>query len=447
MQIVILGAGVVGFQIASNLISEGKDVVLIEKDPARAKYVSNHLDCIVLNEEGNNLLTLKRSGITKADFFISVTNSDEVNMIACGLVASEFDVPIKIARVRNLEYSGSRILENTFLGINYIVNSEVETSRAIINTVEHGATSNIMLFDESQVQMRNIIIDSDSPLKDKKIMNVNKELKSEFLIAGILRDDDIIIPSGETQIIENDNLYLIAKKDQIQRIFKRAGKLQQKIEKIVLVGGGRIGKLVAKQLIELGNKVTMIDSSYENCKELSEMYPDALILNADISDDEIFNEEQLYDYDLIITTTNNQEMNILSAVFAKSLGTKRAIALVTKSNYITISSRLAIDSTISPKTSTVDAILKFIRQGTIKSVHTIFDGKAEVIEFLIPETSEIAGQMIKDLILPGDSLILSVSRKGEDFIPSGNFIIEVNDTVITIAKKDVISKLEKVFMN
>ncbi len=443
MQIVILGAGVVGFQIAKNLISEGKDVVLIEKNPTRAKFVSNHLDCIVLNEEGTNIPTLRRAGLSKADFFISVTNSDEVNMIACGIVKSEFNVPVKIARVRNLDYSRAKILDKTFLGIDFIVNSEVETSKAIANTVEHGAASNVLIFKNSDMQMRNIFIDKKSIMLNNAIKELRSAVQEEFLVSLIIRDGEVIIPSGDTIIKENDIVYILARKDNYRKILKQSGKSVQKIDKIVIVGGGRIGRLVVRDLVDRNKKITLIDNNYDNCKELSELFPEALIIHGDISDEGIFEEEQLYNYDLIITATDNQELNILTAVYAKSLGTKRAVSLVAKSNYLNIANNLGIDATISPKISTVDAILKFVRKGNINSVHSLFEGKAEVIEFLVDEKNPISDIPIKDLDLPENFLILSVIRNNEDFLPGGNFKIQTGDSIITIVKKESIPKVEE----
>ena len=190
----------------------------------------------------------------------------------------------------------------------------------------------------------------------------------------------------------------------------------------------------------------IIDSDYNNCKSLSERFPDALVINADISDEDIFTEEQLDTYDLVITTTDNQELNILTSVYAKSLGVKRSVALVTKSNYLPIASKLDIDSTINPKNSTVDAIMKYIRRGDIKSVHSLFNGKAEVIEFTVSGASPIVNKRIMEIPMPDNSLILSVIRGNEDVIPTGNFVIGEGDTMIIIARKDAIPVLEEQFI-
>ena len=441
MNIVILGAGVVGSQIASQLTGEGHNVVIIEKDPDRAKHVDSHIDCMVINDEGNNSATLKRAGIENADFFLSVVDSDEVNMIACGIVESEFKVPVKIARVRNLDYSKARIFEKSFLGIDYIVNPEVETARLIANTVALGATSDVMLFENTDMQIRTYTVDSRSFFKDKQLKNIKSsmKIKEKFLIAGIVRNMEFIIPTGTTVIRENDSLYLFATERTLTKIFIETGKKRHKLDHIIVVGGGRIGTLVIKYLIRTGRKITAIDSDYETCKALSEKFSDALVLNADI-------EEHLHNYDLIITTTSSEELNILSAAYARSMGIKRAIAVVNKPNYIQISSKIGIDVTVSPRISTVNAIMKYIRRSDIKSVYTLFGGKAEVIEFSISENHGLIGQKLKDIALPEDSIILTVIRNGVNEIPDGNFAVHSGDTVITIARLGSVSALEEIFM-
>jgi trk system potassium uptake protein TrkA len=445
---VILGAGVVGVQIARQLINEGKDVVLIDRNPERAKFVSTHLDCMVINDEGIKTRVLKSAGIEQADCFISVTNSDEINMISCSIVSSEFGVPLKIARVRNIDYTASTVFSKAIPGIDYMVNSEIETARLIANTVALGADSDVMLFENSDFHMRNIVIDRHSYFRNRTIKDIRKHLVEKFIIPGILREGSFIIPSGDTIIAESDNVYILASVKTMTNIFAEAGKKSEKIDRILIAGGGNIGTLVCRYLMRTGRKITLMETDYDRCKKLSERFPDALIINSDISDESIFEEEGLDRYDLVITATGNQELNILASVYAKSRGIKRAVAVVEKSNYISIASQLRIDSTISPKNSTVDAILKFLRRGDIKSVHSLFDrkvGVAEVIEFNAGHNEKIVGKKIKDIHLPENSLILLISRGDESIIPSGDSVIEEGDTVLIIVSKASIEKIDGLF--
>jgi trk system potassium uptake protein TrkA len=446
MKVVILGAGMVGFQLAQELIKEGNDVVIIEKSPERAGYVSSHLDCMVINDEGTHLSSFKKAGMSQADFFIGVTNFDEVNMISCGIVSSEYPGPGRIARVRNMDYSRAGLLSKNFLGIQYVVNPDVVTARNIANGVALGADSNVMLFENSDMQIRNLVIRQNSFFLGKSMRDIKQSLDEQFLIAGLIRGDEFIIPSGITTVMEGDNIYILASKNTLTDIFIKAGKKKEKLDRIVMVGGGRIGDLAAQYLIRTGRKITFVENDYERCKELSNKYPEALVLHSDISDEEIFEQEKLYEYDLIITTTNNEELNMLTSVYAKSLGIKKTMAMVSKSNYMPIADRLNIDLVINPKHSTVDEILRFLRRGDIKSVHSLFGGKAEVIEFMADNKCLLTEKRLKDIRMPDDSLILSILREdGEQVIPGGDFVIRNNDRVIIIAAKESVPEIDNFF--
>jgi trk system potassium uptake protein TrkA len=445
MYIVIVGAGTVGTYIAEQFIQEGMDVTLIEKDAERARYVANHLDCIVINDQVNSIQILKEAGIEKADYFISVTDSDEVNMISCGMVSSEFRVPYKIARVRNLEYAHAKILDKTFLDIDLVVNPEVEAARIISQIVEQGATSDVFIFEDSDVQMRNLFIDDASPFSGKSLREIKHYLKQEFLVGGISRKDTMLIPSGNTVIQENDNLYLLSTRQILEQLFSLAGKQTVAIHRVLIVGGGRIGTLLADVLGEEKYTITIVEKDYERCKFLAELFPEVLILNAEISDKEVFDEERLYENNLIITTTNNQELNIIGAIYGKSRGIPHAIAVVTQSSYLPIASEIGIDSTVNPKNSAADTIIQFIRGKSIKSVHSLFDGTVETIEFTVDTDIPIHNTPLRELQMPENALIASVTRNNNHFVPNGDFIIQEGDTVIIIAKKKAIQKIIRMF--
>jgi trk system potassium uptake protein TrkA len=464
MNFVILGAGSVGFQLARYLIEQKEDVVLIERDPDKAKHASNVLDCKVLNEEGNNIETLKKAGITKADYFISVTDSDEMNMIACGLVSSECNVPQKIARIRNIDYSNFQVLHHTFLGIDYLVNPEIETARSIIRSIEGGAVSDIVSFEKSSLQMRSITVGSSSFLRNKSLEELKRTIHADFLIAVILRENEYIIPHGFSTLKDNDRLYLIATDEDFERIFSHFGKSRMEINKIVLIGGNRISIHVVEHFFkshqnELSffgkflhylrpakkRRINIIDGDYENCKMLSRRFPEAMIFNTDISDEGFSEEEQLSGADLVIAATGNQELNMVNAVYAKSVGAKRAIALVNKSNYVHIASNLGIDVALSPIESMVNSILKYIRRSNVRNVYSISGGKVEVLELSIEETSQVNGKKIIELKLPKQTLIISLTRDDTHIVPDGELVLRGGDNIIVIARKESVTRIEEIF--
>lgn len=443
MKIVIVGAGEVGTHIASQLVAEQKDVVIIEKDPEKAVKASSILDCLVITGEGSNVEVLKQAGIEKADIFIAATSIDEVNMISCFIAGSEFNTPVKIARVRNVNYMRSGIMENVHFGIDYLVNPEIEAAFDIVDTVVYGASSGIFSFQGTKAQLRDLLIKEDSIFHEAYIKDIRGLIEQNFIIAGVLRGEELFIPKGDFKIMAGDHVYISALGKTFNKILQKAGMKVDKLKRIVLVGGDLIGKHVAGMLIDDGKDVRIIDKDYDRCKELSAIYPEATVINGHISDQDVFEEENVAYADAVITTTSNEELNILAGVYAKSKGVKRAIALIDRLNYTSFAANLGIDSCISAKLSSVDAILKFIRRGRIKNVYTIFEGQAEAIEFIVTAGSSFIGKKIMDLDLPDGCLIVTVQRHRETIIPDGSFQILEGDSIIAFTAHDAISKLEE----
>lgn len=446
MNIVIVGAGEVGTHIASQLVAEQKDVVIIEKDPECAARASNMIDCLVVTGEGSNVDVLRQAGAENADIFIAATSVDEVNMISCFVAGSAFNTPVKIARVRNVDYMRGGLLKNSSIGIDYLVNPEIEAAFDIVQTVVHGASSGIFAFQGTNAQLRDFLVKDDSIFNGVLVKDIRSLIDQNFIIAGVLRNEMLHIPKGDFQILTGDHIYIVALGKSFNKILTRAGMTVDKLKRIVLVGGGLIGKHIAGMLIEDGKDVRIIEKDYERCKELSALYPEATVINGNISDQDVFEEENIAYTDAIITTTQSEELNILAGVYAKSKGVKRAVALIDKLNYTTLATNLGIDSCISAKLSSVDAILKFIRKGNIKNVYTIFEGQAEAIEFIVGGSNQnIVGKKIMDLKLPAGCLIITVQRHRKTIIPTGSFVIEEGDSLITFVAHDEISKLEELF--
>jgi trk system potassium uptake protein TrkA len=450
MKIVIAGSGEVGFHLAEQLVASNQDVVLIEKNPARVRFVADHLDCLVVEGEGGDPEVLAEAGIDGADTFIAVSNLDEINIVSCLGGAGRYKVKTTIARVRSLQYQHSGILNSTLLGINYIVNPEIEAARAIMNVVAGGATGKVLVFEGTGIQMRDLFVDRKSQLCGRDLQSIRRLLNDNFIIAGISRADEVIIPSGETVLEEGDRIFIVASKTTMERIFRKIGHRRHNLQKVVVVGGGRIGSYVTEFLLASGRSVKIVEKDYERCKQLAERFPEALVINEDISDEKIFEDEQLHLVDLLVTTTPDEALNMLTAIYAKSLGVKRVVPVVNKSSYLNIAEQLGIDASVSPKASSVSAILKYVRRGNVKRVYSIFEGKAEAIEFTISPESRIAGRRIRDLKLPNGSLVVAVNRPtvggSSNLVPNGEFVLEAGDNVVTFAKAEQVDALENLFL-
>lgn len=465
MNIIILGAGKVGYHLAKQLIHLDQYVTIIERNSLRAKQVSNQLDCMIINGEGNNLETLQQAGLDKADFFISVTESDELNMIACGFASSHKSDIYTIARVRNIDYSSSTMNSHSLMGINHIINPEIEAAREIAKSVEHGALSNVLQFNNTDLQMLNLTVPAKSAMIGQSLLQVNQTIGATFLVPIITREGDYIIPDGNTTFQGSDSLYIMARENDFDVIFNFFDKPKINIRKIAIVGCGNLGCYVADYLAphsqvesgllgkiinrftkqEHGGNLHLIDSDYDQCKYLSEHFPYAHVSHADVTSEEIWEEELFKDFDLVISSTGNQELNLITGMYAKKVGVLRAISLVQTRAYKNIAESLGIDVSISINNVLVNTILKIIRKGNIKSIHNISGSPFEIIEFALTTKSALTYKQIKSLKLPKETLILLVNRGESNLIPNGAMTLEPDDNIVLITKKDSIKKLEALF--
>jgi trk system potassium uptake protein TrkA len=476
MRIVIVGAGLVGTQLAKHLVQEKHDVSIIESNEERARHASNHLDCLVIHDEGNSINALEEAGIAKADALVCVTDSDEVNMIICGLAASRFPGLLKIARVRNDDYlqlkrqkpagtPAEREVRGSppdrrVLGIDHFIHPDVEASQSIIDVVEHGALGNIISFSDTPYELGSIDVAPGSAFDGLGLKDYRSLVKEESLVTLVERNGEVLLPSGSTILAKGDRVHILADGKDMPRIFKYAGSSDKPIRKIGIVGGGKVGSLIAEGLISKQGKknflfpllntrssrrIIIIEQDYKLCKDLAARFPEALVLNEDISDESFVSEEQLDDLDLLITTTNNQELNIITAVYLKSRGITRTIAMVTGSGYAAMARQLGVDVVIPMKSVVVDSILSHLMGGGVKEVHRVGDGRVDIMEIEIRKDAPALDKPISDLKFSDGGLVMLVNRDGSSFIPKGDYIFSQGDRIILIAKIDSQTEIEKFF--
>jgi trk system potassium uptake protein TrkA len=485
MRIIIVGAGLVGEQLARHLIQEKHDVSIIESNEERARHVSNRLDCMVLHDEGNSISALEQAGIAKADALVCVTESDEVNMIICGL-AMHYTKLLKIARVRNDEYVRRNFQtqlgkEHSAMGIDFFIHPDVEAARSILDAIEHGAIGNILSFAGTAYELGTIDISAGSPFDGLPLVEFRKVLEGESLVTLVERKGVCILPKGATKLIAGDRIYLLAKEEVLDEGFRLAGITEKPIRKVGIVGGGRLGSLIAsgllfkeseepkrkngkglfsfiKTLVPKGLKnVVIIEQDYGLCKELAARFPGALILNEDISDESFITEEKIDGLDLIVTATEHQELNIITAVYLKSRGVRRAISTVIGSGYASIARQLGVDVVIPMKSVVVDSILSKLIGGGVKGLHRIGDGNTGILEIEICAGSMAEGKALKDFHLPEGALVMLVDpgtpmedasdkEAGEDdFIPRGDYVYTAGHRILLIAKNGTEMEIKKTF--
>ena len=488
MRIIIVGAGRTGTQLARHLIREKHDISLIESNEERARHASNRLDCMVLHDEGNSIAALEEAGLAKAEALVCVTDSDEVNMIICGLAASRYPEPLKIARVRNDDYirlnqqasdhrSGpdqKNRHDLKVLGIDCFIHPDVEAARSALRAVSHGALGNILDFAGTSYELGSVDVAEGSAFDGLKIKDFHSLVKEASLVTLVERETgsstESILPNGSTVLKKGDRVHILALENRIEQIFRLAGRYEKSLRRIGIVGGGRVGTLIAEGILKNSNsgsgeeqkkkgifsvfhsfksrsnrRVVMVEQDYEVCKELAARFPEALILNQDISDESFIAEERLGDLDLIITATANQELNIIAAIYLKSRGVKRAIAMVSGSGYGTIARQLGVDVVIPVQSVVVDSILSKLMGKGIRGVHRLGDETLSILELEIAEDSPAVKKAITQFELSKGGLVILVNRGGTSFIPRGDYIFESGDKIVLIAKNGSEAELEKFF--
>jgi trk system potassium uptake protein TrkA len=482
MRIIIVGAGRTGTQLARYLIQEKHDVSLIESNEERARHASNRLDCLVLHDEGNSLSALEEAGISNADALVCVTDSDEVNMIICGLAASRRPEMYKIARVRNDDYiklNQHTMQQPAILGIDCFVHPDVEAARAVLRAISHGALGNILSFAGTSYELGSINVAEGSVFDGLSIKDYRSVIKEDSLVTLLERESgssrECMLPEGSTVLRKGDRIHILANEERMEHIFRLAGSYEKPLHRIGIVGGGRICSIITEGILRNTNddtdvqasahgekkhnhfsifrsfvpknsrRVVIVEQDYNVCKELSARFPEALVLNEDISDESFVAEERLGNLDLIISTTANQELNIVNAIFLKYRGVRRAIAMVSGSSHEAIARQLGVDVVISMESVVVSSILSNLMGKGMREVQRLGDGTLEIIETEIGEDSPALEKSIVDFKLSDGGLIILVNRGEASFIPRGDYVFKTGDKVIFIAKNANEAELEKFF--
>jgi len=443
LKIIIIGAGKVGYQIAKTLSSENHDVIVIEKDELIRQSVKNSLDVLTIVGNGANVRTLEEAGIRQADMIIAVTSIDEVNMIAC-MIAKQFGVPKKIARSRNPEYIYNNTLFREQLGIDFIINPEIATTKEIVNLLKSPVNAaQIQDFAEGRVQMFELKVEESSPFVNKQLKDFN--FKHHLLVVAICRGDKIIIPGGEGKIILGDNLYILVEKDRFSELNKITGKKPVNIQNVMILGGSEIGIQSALMLSKQGINTKLIEVDKEKCEKIVERLPHTLIINGDGTNIDLLQSEGIEITDGFVAVTGYDEDNLLVALLAKHLGSKKVIAKVSRVDYIPILEKIGVDAVVNPRMTTASAILRFVRRGKIISLTLLKEGKAEVIEWVAQPASKIINKPLKNANLPKNSIIGAIVHQNRVIIPHGNDIIQPGDKVIIFTLASDIKKVERIF--
>lgn len=446
MKVIIIGAGEVGFHVASRLSVENKDVVVIDKDPEAIRRVSESSDVQVITGSGSSPVVLEEAGIKQAEILLAVTDSDETNLIAC-LVANVISPATKkLARIRDADYDA---YHDTFREhaphIDTIINPETEVVRTIERLMSVPGAVDVEEFADGRVKFVGIRLDKGSPLDGVRLLELSAKIgKTAPLITAIVRGAVLTIPRGDDRLMAGDLVYFVAEAEKLVDTLAMFDKQVEPVRRVMIVGGGRLGLLLCNLLEEKNIYVKIVEKNPERCLELAKRLNKGVVLHGDGSDQELLNEEGIRDMDLVVTLTDDEKTNILASLLAKRMGARKTITRITNFSYFDLMETIGLEQVVSPRLSAINTILKHIRRGKVISAVSLKGEQAEILEAIAMETSDIVGKPLSKISFPKGMLVTVIIRDDKVIIPSGKSIIEPGDRVIIFATRQAVSKIEKI---
>ncbi len=446
MSILIIGGGDIGETLASHLAVEGKSVVLVEANEARVRELNEAADVQVVHGNGANPRVLREAGLDDAEMLIAVTNSDEVNLIACLVAAHEAVIPTKIARVRDPDLAAA--VPGIFgeKGLDLNINPEEEAAHAVLKTLKAPGAVGVYDFAGGRVQVVAYAVDAPCDAIGVVLADLKPKLGIECNIVAVSRDDELLIPDGRTEIRRGDLLYAAGRPDALGALAELLGKKALPARRIVISGGGNTTFYLAR-LLEADPEVSpkIIEPDAERCKFLVERLARSVVLHGQGTDPALLAEENAASADAFLALTPDDEDNVLSALLVKRAGAVKVMALVNKPSYAPLVKAIGIDAVVSPNRAAVSAILHFIRKGKVVSVTTVGEQAAEALEIVALETSELVGRPLREANFK-DAVVGAIVRGDDVLIPSGDDQIEVGDHVVVFALRSAIPALERQMM-
>lgn len=451
MKIIIIGAGEIGYDLASVLSKEKHDVIILDRDKESLSKASDTLD--VLCKEGNatSATDLNKSGVSEADIVISVTSVDEVNMIA-SMISKKLGAKMVIARVRNDEFSHrDSPLKATDLGIDVMINPELSAAQEIAQLLKRSAASDVINLADDLMQLVGIRLDRNAPLIGKTLIEYASENEDiTFRVVAIARRGRTLMPRGPMKLQTFDQIFILAKTEDIPAIINTTGKSETDLNRIMIAGGTGIGTTIARILCGDDKKdwsIKLIEPNYERAEELAIELKNAMVLNGNPTDPDLLASEGITDMDAFIAVTDDEESNIISCLMAKHLDVKKTVALVSKPDFIPLSQTIGLDAVVNKKVAASNEIHRYVRRGNVISVTELRGIKAEVIELLVSEKSKVAGKQIQKIKLPDGCIVGGVLCDGSVEIATGKTLIKAEDRVMVFCLPEAIDKVTKLFSN
>lgn len=449
MNIIIVGSGKVGYTLAQFLSRDGHDITIIDKSDAALQRASETLDVMCIRGNGANVRTLIEAGIDAADVIVAVTGSDELNMVCC-LAAKQLGAKYSIARIRDPEYTESLMMLQKKLDIDQVINPERSTALEISRLLRFPFAINTESFAHGRVEMVEFRADSHDSVVGVPLVKLHGHYPS-IQFTAVQRGGEAIIPDGRFEIQAGDRVYATGDRDSITRFFKQMGKDTQRMKSALLIGGGHISYYLAKSLAGMGVRLRIIELDAQRCVSLSDKLDGAMVINADGTDQEVLDSENVGECGALICLTDRDEENIIAGMYGARRGAKKVIVKVNRLNTLEVMEELGIESVVSPKVTTANAILRSVRalnnsqNSVVEKVYGMLNGKVEAYEFTALEGARYLNIPLSRLNIRPGVLVSVLVRSHHNIIPFGGDHIEAGDTVILTAKAGTVVNLEDAF--
>jgi trk system potassium uptake protein TrkA len=451
MKIIILGAGQVGTSVASNLASEANDITVIDQDESLLRDLQDRLDLRAVHGYAAYPDVLMRAGIEDADMIIAVTNSDETNMVACQVAWTLFRTPTKIARVRSQHFlDHPELFGQQGLHIDLLISPEKLVTEYILRLIQHPGALQVLDFAGGRARLVAVRAYYGGPLVGHQLRELNEHLPgtTEARVAAIYRKDRAIQPEGHTVIEADDEVFFIAAAANIRQVMNELRQAEKAFRRIIIAGGGNIGKRLARAL-ESDYRVKVVESSLDRARSIAEDLERTIVLHGDGADEDLLLEENIEDTDVFCALTNDDEANVLAAMLAKRLGARKVMALINRAAYVDLVQSGPIDIAISPQQATIGTLLTHVRRGDVAAVHALRRGAAEAMEAVAhgdATSSKVVGRHVEDIKLPVGASIGAIVRGEEVIMAHHDTVIEPEDHVILfLVDKSRIGEVERLF--
>ena len=450
MNILIVGCGKAGSILTQTLANEGHDITVMDTDSDVVNSLVNNND--VQGIVGSALIVrdLKEAGVSTANIIIAMTDSDETNIMCC-LMARKLGARHSVARVRNPAYSEQMVFMREELGLSMMINPEYQTANEIARMLRYPKAMHVETFAKGRMDLAEIRVQEGSFLDGLHLASITAKMGLHMLVCAVKRGEDITIPDGSYQLKAGDIIYITAAHAELGKLYKKMSAFKSHIRSAIIVGGGKIGYYLLRQLLELGIQVKIIEQDRSRCEQLSEWFPKATVVCADGTDQDILQEEGLASTDSCILLTGIDEENIIVSFYAKKIGVEKVITKINRSSLLSISDSVGLENIVSPKETTAELILQYVRakqnseNSNIITLYRLADNKLEAIEFIVRGGAKYIGVPLKDLHVNPGFLIAGIIRNSKRIIPSGSDFLKENDSVVVVTTNRKITSLDEMF--